>query len=127
MNSTRPDFFIGTDIVSVPRVARLLSDHPSRFKAHAYSEKEIEYCESKAVPAVHFAGRFAAKEAVKKALLSSAQVTNIPLSYISIENLVNGAPIVKLTENLERKFQCQVSISHTDDNALAFAVVEVIK
>lgn len=127
MNSTRPNLFIGADIVSVPRIARLLGEHPDRFKSHSYSKDEVNYCEGKANPAIHFAGRFAAKEAVKKALLSTGQVTKIPLKYIRIKNRRDGAPIVELSTEIEPKFSCQISISHTDDMALAFAVAELIK
>ena len=59
---------IGTDVVEVGRIRSALSRHGSRFVRRAFTEAEADYCSSKKDPAVHFAGRFAAKEAVLKAL-----------------------------------------------------------
>ena len=66
-----PEFFIGTDILSVLRISKILnSHHKNRFKAHTFTKSEIDYCEEKDNPSIHYAGRFSAKEAIKKALLS---------------------------------------------------------
>ncbi|MHC4778262.1 MAG: holo-ACP synthase, partial [Planctomycetota bacterium] len=59
---------IGTDIVDVERVRSALQRHGRRFVAKAFTEAEAGYCGVKADPAAHYAGRFAAKEAVLKAL-----------------------------------------------------------
>lgn len=65
--SDRP-LSIGNDIVEVGRIADLMARRGSRFIERCFTPAEIEYCRSKAEPAVHFAGRWAAKEAVYKAL-----------------------------------------------------------
>lgn len=65
--SDRP-LSIGNDIVAVRRIADLMARRGSRFIERCFTAAEIEYCRSKAEPAVHFAGRWAAKEAVYKAL-----------------------------------------------------------
>lgn len=59
--------FIGTDILSVLRIREILdSHHKDRFNTHTFTKSEIDYCEGKANPSIHYAGRFAAKEAIKK-------------------------------------------------------------
>ena len=59
---------IGIDIVDLDRFQRMLDRHGKRFLAKTFSEEEIAYCQSRKNPAQHFAARFAAKEAVFKAL-----------------------------------------------------------
>jgi holo-[acyl-carrier protein] synthase len=120
------DFFIGTDIVAVSRVADLLDSALGlRFKKRVFTPAEIAYCERKGNPAVHFAGRFAAKEAIKKALLSSQLVSNIPWIQMEILADHNGAPHVTIHRALERCRSCQVSISHTAENAVAVALLQI--
>ena len=119
------DYFIGTDIVSVVRVEKIIQQHSQRFKERTYTPIEIKYCDSKAIPPIHYAGRFAAKEAVKKALLSSGIVSNIDIATIEILLTESGDPEVQLNHPLLDKISCKVSISHTDDTAIAFALVIV--
>ena len=119
------DYFIGTDIVSVLRIEKIIQQHSQRFKERTYTPIEIKYCDSKAAPPIHYAGRFAAKEAIKKALLSSGIVPNIDFTVIEILSTKSGAPEVQLNHPLLDKISCKVSISHTDDTAIAFALVIV--
>ena len=126
MDSMSDEIFIGTDIVSVPRIAAILKKYPNRFSRHTYTPSEVKYCESMPKPAVHFAGRFAAKEAVKKALLASKAVANLPLKQIEIERLPNGEPVVYIAGKLQNKLNCKVSISHTDEFATATALLSIL-
>ena len=119
------DYFIGADIVSVLRIEKIIQQHSQRFKERTYTPIEIKYCDSKATPPIHYAGRFAAKEAIKKALLSSGIVSNINFTVIEILSTESGAPKVQLNHPLLDKISCKVSISHTDDTAIAFALVIV--
>ena len=119
------DYFIGTDIVSVVRVEKIIQQHSQRFKERTYTPIEIKYCDSKAIPPIHYAGRFAAKEAIKKALLSSGIVSNIDFAAIEILSSESGAPEVHLDHPQLDQITCEVSISHTDDTAIAFALVRV--
>ena len=120
-----PDYFIGTDIVSVVRIKKIIQQHSQRFKERTYTPIEIKYCDSKAIPPIHYAGRFAAKEAIKKALLSSGIVPNIDFTVIEILSTESGAPEVQLNHPPLDQITCKVSISHTDDTAIAFALVIV--
>jgi len=121
-----PDYFIGTDIISVVRIEKIIQQHSQRFKKRTYTPIEIKYCDSKAVPPIHYAGRFAAKEAIKKALLSSGIISNIDFAAIEILSSESGAPEVQLNHPLLDKISCKVSISHTNDTAIAFALVRVL-
>jgi len=118
MTLIEPDWFIGTDIVSVPRISEILKKESDSFTARIFTEEEITYCSSRNNPAIHFAGRFAAKEAVKKAILSHDPKAVVPLKSISISRSDSGDPIVVCNGFLE----CKVSISHTEEFAIAFAV-----
>ena len=120
-----PDYFIGTDIVSVVRIKKIIQQHSQRFKERTYTPIEIKYCDSKAIPPIHYAGRFAAKEAIKKALLSSGIVSNIDFAEIEIFSTESGDPEVQLNHPPLDQISCKVSISHTDDVATAFALVRV--
>ena len=119
------NYFIGTDIVSIVRIEKIIQQHSQRFKERTYTPIEIKYCDSKAVPLIHYAGRFAAKEAIKKSLLSSGIVSNIDFAAIEIISSESGAPEVKLNHPLLDQIICKVSISHTDETAIAFALVRV--
>ena len=111
---------IGIDIERVDRFHDYQVKKP--FFARIYTEKERRYCLSKSSPAEHFAGRFAAKEAVRKAL--SAFIKE-PLSYSDVEiiNLGSGLPAVSLKRGRKYgKFYISLSISHTQDAAVAVAL-----
>ncbi len=76
--------FVGTDIVEVSRIRKMIDSKGDRFLSHIYDKIEVEYCSARVNPALHYAGRFSAKEAVKKALLSSGLFDYILLKDIVI-------------------------------------------
>jgi holo-[acyl-carrier protein] synthase len=59
---------LGIDVIEIDRIADTIARYGDRFTHRIFTEKEIAYCTSRREPAVHFAGRFAAKEAAMKAL-----------------------------------------------------------
>lgn len=61
-------FGIGIDVVEVERIASAMQRHGTPFLTRLFTAGEREYCESRKTPALHYAARFAAKEAVSKAL-----------------------------------------------------------
>ena len=61
-------FGIGTDIVNIKRIKKILNKNGVKFKKKIFSEKEINYCENKKNPISFYAKRFAAKEALSKAM-----------------------------------------------------------
>ena len=118
--------FIGTDIVSIPRIKKAInSSQGDKFTHRIFTENEINYCNNKANSILHFAGRFAAKEAITKAILSSGIVDSISMNSIEIISGKNHKPEVNLRLDSKIKLQCKVSISHTDEFAIAFALLEI--
>lgn len=121
---------VGTDIVAVPRIAALMHDCGAKFLERWFTAGEIGYCSRKAVPARHFAARFAAKEAVVKAL---PVLWDGPLPWRSIEiiNDPRGVPSVRLSGAFLRAAaeaqvgDIEVSLSHCDEYAMAVALVAV--
>ena len=118
-----PEIFIGTDIVEVLRIQELIDSHPKRFIQRTYTDQEQSYCAGKADSVIHYAGRFAAKEAIKKALMTSG--IKEPISWVDMEIIAdqNGAPIVHLHGKSYTNLDCKVSIAHTNDTAIASAVI----
>ena len=115
-----PNFFIGTDIVEVERINKLLLRSGELFKNKVFTVLEQNYCESKSSPSIHYAGRFAAKESIIKAVKSSGYKNPIPFKDIEILPSDSGVPIVDL--HFISKWECKVSISHTEFYATASAV-----
>ena len=115
-----PNFFIGTDIVEVDRINKLLLRSGELFKNRVFSTLEQKYCDSKSSPSIHYAGRFAAKESIIKAVKSSGYKNPIPFKDIEILPSDSGAPIVDL--HFISEWDCKVTISHTELYATAFAV-----
>jgi holo-[acyl-carrier protein] synthase len=121
---------VGTDIVAVSRIAALMQDRGAAFLERWFTTREIDYCVRKAVPSRHFAARFAAKEAVAKAL---PVAWDGPLPWRSIEIVIGprGAPSVSLSGGvLDAAAEAgvgdiRVSLSHCDEYATAIAIVAV--
>ena len=118
-----PEYFIGTDIVAVSRIQKIIHDHSERFKKHTFTENEKKYCDLKPNPAIHYAGRFAAKEAVKKALYSSKIINSIDFVDIEILSSNSGVPEVQISHPDLKNIQVKISISHIEEYAIAFALV----
>ena len=112
------DFGVGVDIEPVERFEDILSK--KNFLEKTYTAQEIEYCKAKPNPSQHLAARFAAKEAVVKALGSLG--IKLTVGEIEIDNERNGAPKVILKHKGLEKFNVKLSIAHAKGNAIAFAV-----
>ena len=106
---------LGVDIVEISRVREFATRTPS-FLTRVFTPKEIAYCRAKKDPWPHFAVRFAAKEAVFKALGRS----DIILKNISVHRDAKGKPSVLIDGKAARKVK--LTLSHGRDHAVAFAV-----
>jgi holo-[acyl-carrier protein] synthase len=118
------DFYLGVDIEEVKRFQGLLRNR--RFLNRVFSPGEIAYCNKKKNRAQHFAVRFAAKEAVWKALSDVIRQCRRPVGHrdISIKNTLSGKPEVILPKALSSySKRVQVSLSHTKSYAVAMALV----
>lgn len=121
---------VGTDIVSVPRIATLTRERGSAFLQRWFTPLEVEYCTGKAVPSRHFAARMAAKEAVVKALPFDWDGP-LPWRSVEIVNEAQGKPVVRLRGDLLAAArqagvgEIRISMSHCDDYATAVALVRL--
>lgn len=113
---------VGTDIADVARFSKLIKN--KRFLKRIFTPEEIRYSNGKKNSAQHFAVRFAAKEAVWKALGALTEVKGISHQEISVRRAQDGRPSVALSPRL-KKFESRValSLSHTKEYAVAVAVI----
>lgn len=119
---------LGVDIVEIERMKSILERRP-RFAEQVFSPEERAYCEGTASAATHYALRFAAKEAVVKAL-GTGFSDGIWVHDIEVERDKNGRPTVKLSgralevaeEQGVRDLSLSLSYTHTDAVACAMAV-----
>lgn len=116
---------IGTDIIDIKRIKSIMEKFGEKFYEKILTEKEIEYCKSfKAKPEPHFAGRFASKEAYSKALGTGIS-KEFKWKDIEILNDERGKPYIHHTvENEYSKEKFLVTISHTDEYAMAVVIWE---
>ena len=118
---------LGVDIVEIARMRKIIDRSPA-FVEKVYSAAERAYCDSHAHPEVHYATRFAAKEAVSKAL-GTGFSQGIGLKDIEICHRESGAPYAVLHGAAEKRRKelggrLHVSVSHIQAIAVAQAVME---
>jgi phosphopantetheine--protein transferase-like protein len=122
---------IGVDLIEIKRIKRAKERFGKTFLNRVFTDEEIKYCQahSKAEDQ-HFAGRFAAKEAVLKALGTGWPFVSLKDVEI-IKDSVTGAPEVVLYGNIlgiANRFRVSsilLSISHTKEYAIAQAICNV--
>lgn len=118
---------IGTDIVEVPRIALMIQKHGELFVQRVYTGHEIDYCSARKAASQHFAGRWAAKEAVLKAL-GTGWSKGVQWTDIEVHNDSGGRPTIRLAgaarELCERRGvrDILITISHCRTFAVAYAV-----
>lgn len=115
---------IGTDIESIERFNKILTDKPLFFEK-VFTGTEIAYCRSKHNPAQHFAVRFVGKEAVIKAL-ADIGAPNINYNNIEIINVQDGVPKVRIINVEISNIKINISLSHCKHMAIAFAIAQEI-
>lgn len=118
---------LGTDIVEIVRVGQMIERHGEHFLQRVYTDDEIRYCQDRKLSYQHFAGRWAAKEAVMKAL-GTGFVKGISWRDIEVCAKPSGAPIMRLHGGT-RDFADQrgigeimITISHCRSHATATAI-----
>lgn len=117
---------VGTDIIEVKRIEESIERYGQRFLDRIFTFDEQSYCLRHRDSARHFAGRFAAKEAIVKALGTGFR-DGISWLNIEILNDDQGKPNVQLSLKLKELFELikiHLSISHGRDYATAFAIAE---
>lgn len=116
---------IGNDIIAVKRIEGVIERHGSHFLQKIFTTKEIAYCSTYKDSARHFAGRFAAKEAIVKALGIGFR-EGIGWLDIEVINDEKGKPQVNFSSHVQEMvapMKVLVSISHCHEYASAFAIV----
>lgn len=120
---------IGIDVVELSRMRELIGRWGERFVNKVFTQREIEYASSKADGTQHFAGRFAVKEAVAKAL-STGWSGGFRWKDVEVTNDSSGKPSVQLygtVKELLKGSNVLVSISHSEHVIVAMAVIERVE
>lgn len=120
-------FGIGTDITECLRIARMIERYGDLFLTRVYTDEEIRYCQARKQATQHYTGRWAAKEAVLKAM-GTGWIRGISWRDVEIRNEPGGKPLVAVRggarDIIEQMgiAQIQVTISHCRTHATAFAI-----
>jgi len=115
---------VGNDIIEISRIQNVIKRHGKRFLDKVFTQKEQQYCLKHKESERHFAGRFAAKEAIVKALGCGLKEG---ISWLDFEilNDAAGKPILHLSPLIQKRFnnpEVLLSISHCKSYATAVAI-----
>jgi holo-[acyl-carrier protein] synthase len=118
---------IGTDIIECPRIGKMIEQHGELFLRRVYTDREIRYCQARKHAIEHFAGRWAAKEAILKAL-GTGWSRGIAWTDIEVRNGQTGHPRVLVCGGAKEAAMRRgigdilISISHCRTYATAYAL-----
>lgn len=121
---------IGTDIVEVARISASIAKE-NGFRELVFTPAEIAYCEQQVHSGQHYAARFAAKEALLKALGTGYMNGGMHFNEIEITHDAAGKPLLQLIGNASTRYeqlqikQILVSLSHISTTAVATVIIEV--
>lgn len=121
---------IGNDIVKVERIKKSIEQFGEKFKEKVFTAPEIEYCEKKGASKYQsYAARFAAKEAVYKAMCGNKNLDKVNWIDIEVLNSESGKPEIVLHNEMlthkedNRIHSIAISISHETEYAIASVVL----
>jgi holo-[acyl-carrier protein] synthase len=120
---------IGIDLVEITRIEDVFARRGERFRARVFTEGEISYCERRASRFASYAARFAAKEAVMKAL-GTGWSEGVGWTDVEVVSEPSGAPVLHLHKRaLERMHEigatkAHISLTHSGDLAIAQVILE---
>src|SRR5438552_17929162 len=118
---------LGIDATDIHRIAGTLARYGERFMHRLFTEGEVAYCTRRRVPAIHFAGRFAAKEAAMKAL-GTGHTQGVLWRDVEVVRR-GGPPQLQLHGGAERRFRAMggrsslLTITHSDELAIAQVLI----
>jgi holo-[acyl-carrier protein] synthase len=121
-------FGIGIDVVEVERISSSMAEFGERFASRIFTDEEREYCEKQKRPAMHYAARFAAKEAVAKAF-GTGIGQDLAWLDVEVKRRASGEPEVVLVGDgakfaeANKITQIKISLTHAQHYAAANAVV----
>lgn len=119
----------GVDMVGVARIAESIERHGDRFLNRIYTESERAYCDSMREPAIHYAARWAAKEALLKAI-GTGMRQGVKMKEAEVLKMDTGQPQMRLAgraAEIATGMGCQrihVSLTHDAGMAVAFVILE---
>jgi holo-[acyl-carrier protein] synthase len=120
-------FGIGTDLVATSRIKDSIQKYGDRFLKKIFTLTEIEYCNRfTGNEHLHYAARFAAKEAFSKAV-GTGMAKGFKFREVGIKNEASGKPVIELSGVMLEMYgslTCHVSLSHSDSDAVALIVLE---
>jgi holo-[acyl-carrier protein] synthase len=117
---------IGTDVVEIFRFKKTVNDWGNHFLEKVFTENELTYAHSRKDFIQHLSARFAAKEAVSKAI-STGWSKGFRWKDVEIMNELSGKPTVTLSGNMKEllnKGNIFISLSHSETVVVAFVVIE---
>jgi holo-[acyl-carrier protein] synthase len=118
---------LGIDATDIPRIAATLERYGDRFVTRIFTDGEIAYCRRRREPAIHFAGRFAAKEAAMKAL-GTGHSQNVLWRDVEVVRR-GGPPQLQFHNGAARRFAAMgansslLTITHSETLALAQVLI----
>jgi holo-[acyl-carrier protein] synthase len=118
---------IGTDIIECPRIGKMIEQHGELFLRRVYTDREIRYCQARKHAIEHFAGRWAAKEAILKAI-GTGWSRGIAWTDLEVRNSRSGEPKVHVCGGAKEAAlrrgigNILLSISHCRTYATAYAM-----
>lgn len=119
-------FGIGIDIIEIDRIKKSIEKFDKLFLNKIFTQIELDYCKSKKNKYQHYAARFAAKEAIAKAL-ATGWSKGFRWKDIEIYNEKSGMPNVKLSGNLEsflgEEKSLKITMSHSEHYVTCFAII----
>lgn len=117
---------IGVDIIEIDRIQNSIDKYGDHFLNKVFTQVEIDYCGAKANKYQHYAARFAAKEAVYKAI-STGWNTKANWQSIEVFNDDSGMPFVNLKDGLKEFLgtdkDLKISMSHSRDYVVCTAII----
>lgn len=118
---------IGIYIIEVERIARAIERYGEHFLRRIYTDVEREYCDrAPATRVLHYAARFAAKEAFSKAI-GTGMTNGFRFRECGVINAPTGMPMLVLSGDLAERwagYRLHLSLSHTQHYAAACVVIE---
>jgi holo-[acyl-carrier protein] synthase len=117
---------IGVDIIEIDRIRGSIERTGERFLEKIFTPTEVAYCDAKAVRYQHYAARFAAKEALSKAL-ATGWAGEFRWKDVEIMNDPSGKPYIVLHGSLRSHLdnaRIHLSMSHSDNHVVAMVIIE---
>jgi len=120
---------IGIDLVEISRLERAMARHPDRLVQRVFTETEQRECTNRHRPAMHYAARFAAKEAFLKAVGLGLRA-GMRWKDIGVVHAPNGKPTLVVRGQAAERMRvlgaahALVSLTHTDNHAGAVVILE---